>query len=283
MPNKNENAVANVSPLSFEVLIKEGFMKEADAKKAKAAKAAIRAEGGYFPETGSDVLAVIANNVVSSAKAAARAGRSAALSLALIDDAQEYKNVMNPYGKPFKSTSELFRAMFPNIADSTIWNYLNAGKEIYLPAARGALPDNLMVLNTLEPGTALSAVGALRDENVRKYLPGAIADVMADKGKLSQSGLKAAVKAAKEKAKVPTHSDETNPTDAKDAKAIHATAVAEMRAALVKVFRTDKSKDEIIMTLDADEKADWKVLIENAIKTPDNAMIFVEAFKAMTW
>lgn len=282
MSNNNENAVVKVSPLSADILIKQGFMTKADANKAKAAKAAIRADGGYFPENGSDVLAVIANNVLSSAKAAARAGRSASLSLALIDDSQEYKNVLNPYGKPFKSTTELFRALFPNLAESTLWNYLNAGKEIYLPAARGALPENLMILNTLEPGTALSAVGALRDENVRKYLPKAINDVVAEKGKLSQSGLKAAVKAAKEAAKAPVHGDETNGTPAKDAKAIHDTAVTEIRAALHRVLRDDKTKDEIVMTIDNDEKANWKALLDNALKTPESAVLFVEALKALT-
>lgn len=275
-------SIASGTPLSYDILIKEGFMKKADAAKAKAAKAAIRADGGYFPENGSDVLAVIANNVLSSAKAAARAGRSAALSLALIDDSKEYKNVLNPYGKPFKSTVELFRALFPSIAESTIYNYLNAGKEIYLPAARGTLPDNLKILNTLEPGTALSAVGALRDENVRKCLPKAINDVIAEKGKLSQAGLKAAVKAAKEAAKVPVHSDETNPSAAKDAKNAHETAVAELRAAMNKVLRPDKTKDETVISIDADEKADWKAMLDNALKSPESATLFVEALKALT-
>lgn len=286
MANKNEMtvsaSVANTSPLSYDILIKQGFLNKADIAKAKSAKAAIRADGGYFPETGSDVLAVIANNVLSSVKAAARAGRSASLSLALIDESQEYKNVLNPYGKPFKSTTELFRALFPNVADSTIWNYLNAGKEIYLPAARGTLEPELMILNTLEPGTALSAVGALRDESARKCLPKAIQDVVADKGKLSQSGLKAAVKAAKEAAKVPTHSDETNPTAAKNEKAIHKTAVEELRAALNKLLCPDKTKDEVHLSIDNDAKKDWRALLDNAIKKPDDAVLFVEALKALT-
>lgn len=280
--SNNSMTVASGTPLSYDILIKEGYMKKADAAKAKAAKAAIRADGGYFPENGSDILAVIANNVLSSAKAAARAGRSAALSLALIDESKEYKNVLNPYGKPFKSTAELFRALFPSIAESTIYNYLNAGKEIYLPAARGKLPENLQILNTLEPGTALSAVGALRDESVRKELPKAISDVIAEKGKLSQAGLKAAVKAAKEAAKAPVHSDETNPTAAKDVKNAHETAVIELRAALTKVLRPDKTKDEIVISIDADEKADWKAMLDNALKSPESAILFVEALKAMT-
>lgn len=282
MSANTNNAVANVSPLSVDILVNQGFISKADAKAAKAAKAAIRAEGGYFPESGSDTLALVANNVISATKAAARAGRSASLSLALIDESQEYKRVKNPYGKPFKSTTELFRALFPNIADSTIYNYLNAGKEIYLPAARGALPEDLMILNTLEPGTALSAVGALRDDTVRQYLPKAISDVVADKGKLSQSGLKAAVKAAKEAAKAPVKTDGTNPTEAKDAKAAHETAIAELRAALNKVLRPDKTKDEIMFTIDSDEKADWKNMLDNALKAPESAVLFIEALKALT-
>ena len=282
MSNKNQNAVATVSPLSADALIKSGLVTKVDAKAAKAAKAAIRADGGYFPDNGSDALAVIAGNVLSNAKAAAKAGRAVSLSLAMIDEAQEYKRVLNPYGKPFKSSAELFHALFPTLADSTIWNYLNVGKEIYLPASRNALPDDLKVLSTLEPGTALSAVGALRDENVRKNLPKAIADVIADKGKLSQSGLKAAVKAAKEAAKAPTHSDETNGTPAKDAKAQHETAVAELRAAMNKVLRPDKTKDETVLSIDADEKGDWKAMLDNALKTPDAAVLFVEALKALT-
>lgn len=282
MSNQNNNTIAAASPLSADILIKSGLVTKVDAKAVKAAKAAIRADGGYFPDNGSDALAVIAGNVLNNAKAAARAGRSASLSLALIDDSQEYKRVLNPYGKPFKSTTELFRALFPNIADSTIWNYLNAGKEIYLPDARGLLPDNLKVLATLEPGTALSAVGALRDESVRKYLPKALNDVIAEKGKLTQSGLKAAVKAAKEAAKTPIHSDGTAPTEAKDAKAAHKTAVEELRAAMNKVLRTDKTKDEIHLSIDNDVKADWKAMLDNALKSPDAASLFVEALKALT-
>lgn len=283
MPNKNNDlTVTSATPLSADILIKQGFMNKAELSKAKAAKAAIRADGGYFPENGSDMLAVIANNALAKSKAAASAGRAAALSLALIDDAQEYKKVMNPYGKPFKSTSELFRALFPNIADSTIWNYLNAGKVIYLPAARGELEAELMCLNELEPGTALSAVGAMRDENVRKCLPKAINDVKAERGKLSQSGLKAAVKAAKEAAKVPTHGDETTPTAKKDEKAAHKTAVEELRATLNKVLSVDKTKDEVIMSLDDDNKPKWRTLLDNAIKKPDDAVLFVEALKALT-
>lgn len=282
MSTKTENAVANVSPLSADALIKSGLVSKVDAKAAKAAKAAIRADGGYFPDNGSDVLAVIAGNVLNNAKAAAKAGRAVALSLAMIDESQEYKRVLNPYGKPFKSSAELFHALFPSIADSTVWSYLNVGKEIYLPAARGALPDNLKVLATLEPGTALSAVGALRDETVRKCLPKAISDVIADKGKLSQSGLKAAVKAAREAAKAPIHGDETSPTAAKDAKAAHETAVAELRAAMNKVLRPDKTKDEVVLSIDADEKADWKAMLDNALKAPDSAVLFVEALKALT-
>ena len=282
MSTKNENAVATVSPLSADILIKLGYLDKVDAKKAKTAKAAIRADGGYFPDNGSDTLAVIAGNVLSNAKAAAKAGRAVSLSLAMIDEAQEYKHVLNPYGKPFKSSTELFHAMFPSLADSTVWNYLNVGKEIYLPASRNALPDNLKVLSTLEPGTALSAVGALRDENARKHLPKAIADVIADKGKLSQSGLKAAVKAAKEAARVPTHGDETNGSPAKDAKARRETAVAELRAAMNKVLRPDKTKDETVLSIDADEKSDWKAMLDNALKSPDAAVLFVEALKALT-
>lgn len=282
MANDNKSAVVTVTPLTADALIKSGLVSKVDAKAAKAAKAAIRADGGYFPDNGSDALAVISGNVLNNAKAAAKAGRAVALSLAMIDESGEYKRLNNPYGKPFKTSSELFRALFPSLADTTLYNYLNVGKEIYLPASRGALPENLKVLDTLEPGTALSAVGALRDESVRKCLPKAIGDVVAEKGKLSQAGLKAAVKAAKEAAKAPVKSDGTAGTPAKDAKAKHETDVAEMRAALVKVLRPDKGKDEIVMTIDNDEKADWKALLDNAIKTPESAVLFVEALKALT-
>ena len=282
MSIKIENAVATITPLTVEALTNSGLGIKVDAKAAKAAKAAIRSEGGYFPDNGSDVLAVVAGNVLSNAKAVSKAGRAVALSLAIIDDAEEYKRVLNPYGKPFKSSTELFRALFPTLADSTIWNYLNVGKEIYLPASRHALPDNLTILATLEPGTALSAVGALRDQEARKHLPKAIADVIADKGRLTQTGLKAAAKAAKEAVKAPTHGDETNGTPAKDAKAQHKTAIAELRAAMNKVLRPDKTKDETVLSIDADEKGDWKAMLDNALKSPEAAVLFVEALKALT-
>ena len=101
MATNNANVPSTVSALSADILITQGYMSTADASKAKAARTAIVNDGGYFPENGSDTLAVIANNVLSNAKAAARAGKSASLSLALIDESQEYARLLNPNHKPF--------------------------------------------------------------------------------------------------------------------------------------------------------------------------------------
>lgn len=284
--NNNKNTALNtVSPLTVKTLIDTGLFDKASASKeaANVAKAAIRDAGGYFPEGGSDALALVANNVLSNSRIMSHSGRAIALSLAVIEESGEYKRVLSPYGKPFKSCGELFRALFPSLADSTINSYLNVGREIYLPAKRGTLPKEFTVLATLEPGTALSAVGALRDETVKPHLGKAITEAMVERGgKLSQSALKAAVKSAKEAAKLPAHGAEVEPTDKKDATAQHKTSVEAMRAAMNKVWRKDDSGDEIHLYFDKDDKADWKELVNNALKSPEAALLFVEAFKALT-
>ena len=197
----NNSAMPAPSALSADLLKSVALDDSVTAKDAETARELIRAKGGYFPENGSDFLAVVAASVINPPTPDAVVGRGEALSFALIDESQEYKRLLSPYGEPFKSVQELIRAMFPTLADSTVYNYLNAGKEIYLPASRGALPDDLMILAMLAPGTALSAVGVLRDKIVRKYLPKALKDAMEPDGKLTQSRLKAAVKAAKEAAR----------------------------------------------------------------------------------
>lgn len=280
----NKPAVTpSASLLTSDALVKLGIVSKVTAKSVTAAKAAIRADGGYFPENGSDALALAAQSILDNAKAVASATRNASLALALIEESEEYKRVLNPYGRPFKSASELYKALFPSLAESTIRNYLSVGRTIYLPGARGELPDNLKILNTLEPGTAIGVVGAMKDDNVRKALPAAISDAIKVTGKLTQSALRNAVKTAKEKAGVVTKQDGTAPTDKSDAKAVADTAISEYRAAIVKLLRPDKTADETILALDGESRKNWANLIDNALKSPDRAYLFLKALKAMDW
>lgn len=168
-----------------------------------------------------NALAVLIASVGRNTEAARRAGKRAATALALIDVNRGFQRIVNPAtGTPFKNTSSLFRTLYPALADSTIWNYINVGKEIYLPAQAPDAPEYLKVLAELEPGTALSAVGALKDEESRKRLPAAIkTEMKAHGGKLTQSALKAAAKAARNPNGTKDKEDGTKGTEAKDAKA----------------------------------------------------------------
>lgn len=288
MDNNNSLNLSAASPLTFDSLIKAGLMTQKETDKVnkdvvEKARSLITQDGGSIPTDASDALIIAASRILTNAKQAAKAGRTASLYLALIDDAEEYKRVKDAYGNNFKNMGTFCKVLFPSLADSTLRNYLNVGKAIYLPAERGTLDADLMVLNDLEPGTALFAVGALNDDKVRAELP-AILKTAKEKngGKLSQSVLKSAVKEAKETAGKPKRNSTL--TANSDAKNAHKTEVETLRAAIAKAFAVDKSADELHLSLDlSDDETGMKVmrkLLEDAAKNGDAASLFVESFSA---
>lgn len=232
---------------------------------------------GHWTDNVSPAVAILLDSVGQNTAQAQKAGRRAALAMALVDANQTYATIVSPAGTPFKSASALFRALYPNLADSTVRNYINTGKAIYLPATNPKAPAYLKELATLEPGTALSAVGALNDENARKSLPSAIeAAKKTHGGKLTQSALKEAVKKAKnpEPAK---KEDGTKGTANKDAKAA-ADMNREAWKALVRRGMTMESKgNERYIYIYESLMQSAKELFRAASKDGESALAFVDA------
>lgn len=242
------------------------------------AKGQIERAGGFVPEGASETLVACAASVVKNAKDALSAGRKTALALAVIERTEEYKVLKGPNGKPFKSASALFAALFPTLAESTVRNYLNAGRTVYLPYAEGKLEPDFAFLNNLEPGTVLSMCGALNDAEARKALPAVLKEnKTADKP--TQAAVKKAAKEAREAAKPDTKKEDgTKGTESKDAKAAADTAAEELRVAIRKVFAPDFIEGELHLTVGEDRVKAYKALLAEACKSPDNALAFCKAF-----
>lgn len=244
----------------------------------QSARGQIERAGGYVPDGASETLLACAASVVKNSREALNAGRKTALALAVIERTEEYKVLKNPNGKPFKSASQLFAAMFPNLAESTVRNYLNAGRTVYLPYAEGKLEEDFHFLNNLEPGTVLSMCGALNDAKARKALP-AVLKENDTANKPTQAAIKKAAAEAR-KAATPDKSKEdgTAGTANKDAKAANDTAAEELRVAIKRVFMPDFIDGELHMIVGEDRISAYKALMTEACRNPESALAFCKAF-----
>lgn len=157
----------------------------------KGARDYIRKNGGYISDETDAVVALIAGMTLKQAKKATDAARSAAIGLALLKAGEYWRVSVDANGKTYKNAMAMYSALFPGMARSTIYNYLNVAEAIYLPYARGE--QKLAELNALEPGTAKFAVAALKDKEKKAELIKALPSYKID-GKLSQKGLIQAVK-----------------------------------------------------------------------------------------
>jgi len=250
----------------------------------------IRNAGGYVPENASMELLTFAASVVQNANVATKAGRATALALAMIEDSGEHTQLKSPSGKPFKSCTELFSALFPSLASSTIRNYLNAGRTIYLPAAKGELEPELMILNDLEPGTALSACAALNDSAARAKLPSCIKEAQGNAKRLSQSMLKSAVKSARaadnksdtESSASTSGNARTEPTAESDERNARKAELEAMRVTIKHLFRPDVSDGDIhLLITESDVKA-YVTLLTECANNPEKAQMFVQSFLLAT-
>lgn len=244
----------------------------------KSARGTIERAGGYVPDGASETLLACAASVVKNAKEALNAGRKTALALAVIERTEEYKVLKGPNGKPFKSASQLFAAMFPNLAESTVRNYLNAGRTVYLPYAEGKLESDFAFLNDLEPGTVLSMCGALNDKKARKALPAVLKENKTAERPTQSAVKKAAAEARKVASPDKAKENGTSGTANKDAKAAADTAAEELRVAIKKVFMPDYIDGELHMIVGEDRIGQYKALMTEACRNPESALAFCKAF-----
>ncbi len=286
----NDNATSNdlalvtsASTPAFDALAAVGA-----TRVDKTAARRIHEAGGYVPIGASDTLLTLASTVIKSAKIAAETGRRTALALALIEESGEYMRLKTPSGRYFKSASELFAAMFPTLAQSTIRNYLNAARTVYLPAAKGTLEPELMPLNDLEPGTVMCVCSAMNDKEARKALPQALKEVQGDKPRITQTMVKNATKIAKaqaEKASTTTPSsdierpDGTTPTPESDEKAARAAMLEAYRIAIRRIFRPDVSDGDIHLLITESDVPSYVELLNDAVTSAEKSFLFVSAMR----
>lgn len=277
MTVKTDNTVT-VPSISFDTLLALGIVEKNSVGEYNATKAADAARD-YLKDANSalaskisdDSLAVLLASVGQNTEAVRRAGKKVALAMALVDANETYKE----YG--YKSTSALFRALYPSLADSTVWNYINTGKEIYIPAQAKNAPAYLKDIAELEPGTALSAVGVLRDKEALKRFPAALKKAKEEKNsnRITQTILKAAAKAARNP-ETKKKEDGTAGTDKKDDKAQSDVNRQEKRAVLETGLRMwiqrgiyNSDTEETPFTVSDDCKKEGINYLKNAIKNGD--------------
>lgn len=274
--------ITSKSPaLTKEDLYNVGIKFPAKASTLSAIRDDITRNGGFVPENASNELLVIVGDIRANSRVAAKSMTQICLDLALIDQSQEYKVLTAPNGKEFKSTSELFRTMCPEYSESTVRNYLNVGRKVYLPAAQGSTDRAIRLLAMQEPGSAQAAVSVLEDENARKVLGEELSKAPVDKkGHIPAKSVKAAAKVAKE-AMPGTEPAKSNgadkATDKKDAKAKEAEHLEALRVALLQAMSPDKSNGELIYTVGEDRKARYLNTLKEACKDGDAALLFVKA------
>ena len=244
----------------------------------KGASKIIANAGGFVPEGASSELLSVAATVVTNAKTAETAGRKTALALAMIEASGEYAKLRGPDGKLFKRATQLFSAMFPALADSTVRNYLNAGRTVYLPAAKGELEQDLLPIAELEPGTALSACAALNDGDARKELPQALKEAIVGKKGITQSALKKAVKVAKQRAEGGGNDKEVRESSpAADVAAAHDTEVQALRVKLKTLMAVDAVEGDISILIKEDNVARFMALLEESFGTYASSKALVDA------
>lgn len=275
-----ENSVS-VPSISFDTLLTMGIVEKNRAGKYNASSA-VKSARDYLKDANptlaakidSDSLAVLLASVGQNTAAVVKAGKRVALAMALVDLNATYKQ----YG--FKNASSMFHALYPTLADSTIWNYINTGKTIYIPAKTKNAPEYLKDLAELEPGTALFAVGVLRDEKASKRFPALLKKAMKEHGgKLTQSALKAAAKEARN-AETKKKENGTTGTEKKDEKAKDNVSKQAKRDTLEKGLRAwiqrgihNGENEETPFTISDDCKKEGRTYLQNAIKNGDANLV----------
>jgi len=247
----------------------------------KAVVDSIRLNGGYVPEGISETGLALVAAVGTGTKAIENAKRTIAISVALMEETGEYANLLAPSGKPFKSARDLFRAAYPALADSTIRNYLDIGRNLYLPALRNELSPTLKALAERDPGTVQAAMSSLKDDTKRKAFEKALSEVKPGPKGYTSKQVSDAVKAVKAVNK-PDKSKENGTvlTDKKAAKAAGEERLEAVRVALKQALAPDWTEGELHMTVGEERVARFMSTVKTATADGEAALLFVKALYA---
>lgn len=166
---------------------------ELDTSKAKAARRNLYNAGAVSANLPDDV-AVAADMAARALNASEGQIKRACYIAGALRKAESWKEAQDDDGKAFKSENAFLKALFPGYAASTVTLYADVGATIYLPAAAGEL-DDLPGVADLGPSNAKFLLNSIKDADKRKRLPAALNDATAaNKGKLTQKAINAAVK-----------------------------------------------------------------------------------------
>ena len=183
-------------------LDKAGIVLDNSAKAAETARENLRKGGAeWVPVTSdADMLVVLADIVRGNLSAAENGIRNACIALAVIDETGEYKRGLNGKGAPYTSTLALARDLFPTLEKSTVANYITAGRQVFLPAARGQYGKASDALLQQSPTNAAILAGyvASSDKAIqRKALDAVKTAFEKGKGHVSKKSAQAIAKSLK--------------------------------------------------------------------------------------
>lgn len=145
-----------------------------------AAHDALRMRGAIIdPNPANDAVTLAADIATAAGERADRAQVEMVKVLAILDETDAWKDVVRPDTTHYTSAKAFRQDVFPGLAESTLRNYVAAGRTIYLPAYRGefddALKDSGIDLRNINLSEAMLLKSAFGDDNSRaaalKLLP----------------------------------------------------------------------------------------------------------------
>lgn len=259
--------------------------------------------GGYIPEGASPELIAAAASVANNVKTTVEAQIRMATALALIDVSNQWMELKDPSGKPYKRARDLCYAMFPSLKSDTIKSYIAVGRSIYLPAARGELGDKLLPLTKLPPSVIANAPGVINDEDTRpifaelldrrikegKPITQSVIREMSKSAKQNLNALPAANDASSKSTSPPesTSSPESEfisspesagPSDESLTKAANEAAAQTLTVTLIKIFAPERTSDEIHLNVYEDRVNELKAELSKALRSEKNAHMFLQVF-----
>ena len=273
-------ATQTVIPTVPELMDRAGLKFVARPKSRAALLESIRNAGGYVPDNVTDNAVSLLSIVSGAISAQEKAKRDICFAVAIAEETGEFLRMNGPNGKPFKSAVAMFRAAFPQLAESTAGNYVAAGRKVYLPAAKGELPKGLETLSKQEPGNVQIALAMLEKPETTQALVTELSKLSTDsKGRYKQKELKDAVKRAKEATAAPDKTKTSGGNGQSDKKAEKEKADAQkeaLRVELKRVLAPDYATGELYMRVGEESISRFLNTLKQAGKDAKAAVLFVQ-------
>lgn len=185
---------------------------------AKSARDYLTKAGVKGVDSLSDKAAVIVRMATVNMDKASNAAKSAALEMGILSITNQWKAVVAPDGKPYKSENAFLRDFFPGYAVSTTSLYADVGKSIYIPVLqKWSGYEGLDFLVDLSPSNAKFLLATVKDEDKRALLPAAFEANKANDGSLKQAAIVKMAKEIKDKLESSDESDSSSDSNESNA------------------------------------------------------------------